>query len=317
MKCKVSIIIPVFNVSKYIEDCLSSVTNQTMTEGVECILIDDCGTDNSVAIAEAFIKQYNGAITFKIYRHKQNLGPSCARNTGILNACGKYIYFLDSDDYIEKNCLRNLYKFVEQYKGVDVVQGSYIDDGKGGLPHHPSYSDDKKTIKTWLLTYNGKILVPHNRLIKRDFILKNSLFFKNGIIHEDNLWVFYLAKHVSSIAFCNKQTYYHRCHSNSITGNVDIKQAALSYKTIIEDMCLNIDPFLKGGQKEFILNNLLTVLNSRYYETNCQRRQIINTFAKTNNWIERYILKVILEQKGLLLKTKLRHLLIRIYKRND
>ena len=95
---KVSIVIPVYNVEPYIEECLQSVMRQSYRGEIECILIDDCGTDNSMGIAVQLIEEYNGPIDIKVMHHEHNQGLSAARNTGIDAACGDYIYFLDSDD---------------------------------------------------------------------------------------------------------------------------------------------------------------------------------------------------------------------------
>ena len=101
---KISIIIPIYNVEPYIEDCLQSVMRQTYRGMMECILVDDCGTDNSMKVAEQLIKIYNGPIDFKVLHHEHNRGLSAARNTGIDAACGDYVYFLDSDDWISDDC---------------------------------------------------------------------------------------------------------------------------------------------------------------------------------------------------------------------
>ena len=74
MKYKVSIIIPAYNVAQYIERCLDSVVNQTVTEGIECIIVDDCGPDNSLELAEQYVQRYQGNIKFHILRHERNKG---------------------------------------------------------------------------------------------------------------------------------------------------------------------------------------------------------------------------------------------------
>ena len=94
---KVSIIIPIYNVAPYIKRCLQSVADQTYKD-IECILIDDCGSDNSINLAKEFIYDYKGNILFTILHHEENKGLSAARNTGLRYAKGEYVYFLDSDD---------------------------------------------------------------------------------------------------------------------------------------------------------------------------------------------------------------------------
>ena len=97
---KLSIIIPVYHVAPYIEDCLRSVMRQTYQGAMECLIVDDCGTDDSMAIAERTIATYEGPIVFQVLHHERNRGLSAARNTGTLAAKGDYLYYLDSDDEI-------------------------------------------------------------------------------------------------------------------------------------------------------------------------------------------------------------------------
>lgn len=78
---------------------------QSYNGAMECILVDDCGTDNSMEIAEQLIKAYNGPIDFKVVHHEHNQGLSAARNTGMDASCGEYVYFLDSDDWISDDCI--------------------------------------------------------------------------------------------------------------------------------------------------------------------------------------------------------------------
>ena len=105
---KISIIVPIYNVEEYLEECLQSVANQTMTEGIECIIVDDCGLDNSAAIAKRFIDSYQGDIRFTFIQREKNGGLSAARNTGIKAATGEYVYFLDSDDCLVPSAIETL-----------------------------------------------------------------------------------------------------------------------------------------------------------------------------------------------------------------
>lgn len=318
---KISIIIPIYNVEPYIEECLQSVANQTMTDGVECILIDDCGSDNSVAIAESFVKSYKGNIKFSIIHHDKNSGLSAARNTGIKAAKGEYLYFLDSDDTITPDCMELMYSFIQKYGKVDLVQGSFYEteEEKATLSEYkiPACSNNRKLIKNFLLTYAGDIVGAQSRLIERELIISNNLFFKEGIIHEDNYWTFFLAKYITSMAFCPKRTYYHRYNPTSITGNVNVKKESVAYKTIITDLSANIDSFLPGRQKELILDTLLTVLGTHYYDNDQEKESLIKTFKNHNTLIENGLLNLYLKISNKFIKTKLLHLLIRLYKLND
>ena len=101
----VSIVIPVYNVEKYLKQCLESVVNQTLDK-IEVICINDGSTDNSLNILKEYEKKYNNIIIID----QENKGPGFARNIGMKRASGKYIYFLDSDDYIELNAMEICFK---------------------------------------------------------------------------------------------------------------------------------------------------------------------------------------------------------------
>lgn len=90
---KISIIVPMYQVEQYLAICLKSITDQTMTDGVECILVDDCGSDRSLFIAKDFIEHYQGNVLFRIVEREKNGGLSAARNSGIDVASGEYVYF--------------------------------------------------------------------------------------------------------------------------------------------------------------------------------------------------------------------------------
>lgn len=110
---KVTIIVPVYNVEQYVSRCLKSLTSQTFTD-LEVLLIDDASSDSSVSIITESIGAYTGDITFRLLRQSVNQGMSAARNRGMQEAKGEYLYFLDSDDYITKDCIEVLYAAIEE-----------------------------------------------------------------------------------------------------------------------------------------------------------------------------------------------------------
>ena len=110
----ISIIVPIYGVEPYIKKCLISIMSQSLTSGVECILVNDCTKDESINIAQKLIDESRGNIKFRIINREENGGLSAARNTGILEAKGDYLYFLDSDDLIESNVLELCYELCEK-----------------------------------------------------------------------------------------------------------------------------------------------------------------------------------------------------------
>lgn len=318
---KISIIVPMYHVEQYVSLCLDSVAQQTMKDGIECVVVDDCGNDKSLEIAQKWIDNYQGDIAFRIIERKENGGLSAARNTGIDAARGEYLYFLDSDDEITSNCLEKMWDMVEEFGHVDLVQGAFFEDlsnaNSTSSIEFPDYSEDKRKIKCFLLQYLGDIVGAQSRLVKKTFLQERSLYFKEGIIHEDNYWTFFLAKYVERMAYCNICTYYHRYNPNSITGNVNVVKEAVSFKCIIKTMCGNIDDFLPGVQKSLIVENLLTVLNNRYYRTSAEKKEMIADFLNACSLIERMLFRCYLHISNDFLRNKVLHLLLRIFKIND
>lgn len=213
---KVSIIIPVYNVEPYIEECLQSVMRQSYRGMMECILVDDCGTDNSMKIAEQLIGFYNGPIDFKVLHQEKNRGLSAARNTGIEAACGDYIYFLDSDDWISDDCIEKLtYPLsIEQY---DFVVGHYERYGKDSFvscsdgEYHYYGLKARKRMK-------GNIPVSAcNKLFRKRFLFDNQLLFEVGKVYEDSIFSFDITCVERKYYVVNSITYYYRSREDSIT----------------------------------------------------------------------------------------------------
>lgn len=143
----VSVIIPVYQVSDYIERCIRSVMSQTTTD-IECIIVDDATEDDSIVKCERLIKEYNdnvnldhnhdhnldgkGRIRFKILHHEMNRGLSAARNTGTKAATGEYVFYLDSDDEMTPDCMEKMMLMAEKYPEAEMVIGGYqtIENGR-------------------------------------------------------------------------------------------------------------------------------------------------------------------------------------------
>lgn len=301
----VSIIIPVYNAKDFIVDCLKSVSAQTFKGYTECILIDDCGSDNSISLAEEYIASYVGNVGFVICRQEFNQGPSAARNRGIREAKGEYIFFLDADDRITPECLETLYSLAKEY-GSDYVQGRYYEENRF---EKPIILDNKKDIKTLLLDYSKIQFTPHNRLLRRQMILDHNLFFNEQIrVREDFLWMTFVAKYVNRFASTNVETYIRGYNEDSLTHNTNREREILGYKVLIENMCANMDPFLKDCQKELALDVLLMCFRSGFYHER-EKSYLVNTVAG-GNIIEKILLNMLLLTNFSIIH----NLLVRLYK---
>lgn len=224
---KVSIIIPIYNVEKYIARCINSVLNQTY-RNLEIILIDDCTPDRSMEIAKQIVENSNKAkdLEIKYISHPQNKGIAATRNTGIRNVCGEYFFFLDSDDEITPDCIKSMVNLAIKYKGVDIIQGNIVDTNNNKVKEiktiDTEYIEDKLLIKKMMFndgtsTYSIPNVV-WNKLIRTSLVIENNMWFKEGIVAEDVYWLIMYWKYINSIAFNLKKTYlYFNDNPSSIT----------------------------------------------------------------------------------------------------
>lgn len=239
MEPQISIIIPIYNVAPYINRCLQSIGAQSY-QRIECILIDDCSTDNSMQIAEQYISNYNGNIVFNIIHHQQNNGLSAARNTGLNASTCDYVYFIDSDDAISPNCIELLISLAHKYPNADYIQGNLITEAEDLNVGHidldvPEFCDNKRQLETIILCKTHR--TAWNRLIKRSFLLNNSLLFPVGIVMEDHYWTYYVSKYANAVVFCHQGTYYYYKNNNGIVNSpskVSLINRYFSYMTILE-----------------------------------------------------------------------------------
>lgn len=315
----ISIIIPVYNVEKYIIKCLQSVTAQTFVGSYECIIVDDCGVDNSIDLVKMFVSSYEGPVHFIILHQEQNMGPSAARNRGIREAKGNYVFFLDADDVISTDCLFSLFSLAKQYD-LDYVQGMYHSDEHYHMPVYAKEEcniviTNKNNIKENLLNYMYIPFTPHNRLVCRRFLIQHNLYFPEKIkVREDFYWMFFIAKYVERMAICDKVTYFRGYNGDSLTHNINKDREIHAYRILIEDFCANIDPFMNGEQKVLILDTLLMCIKSKYYVDDAQKNVLINMFKRHNSLFQCFILNIIFAIGDNFLKAKLVHLLNRLYR---
>ncbi len=220
----VSVIIPVYNVEKYLEECLESVTKQTLQQ-IEIIFVNDGSTDSSLEIIERFARQ-DPRITILT---QENFGLSVTRNNGLSLAKGKYIYFLDSDDSIKPDALETLVQKMEEDR-LDILYFNtecFTEDTiyEEELRSHVAYFVRKHSYPQvyegedllHLFHTRGEFIVPvWMQLIKRSFLLENNLSFYPGIIHEDELFTFSTILKARRTGCLDAKLYKHKIRRNSI-----------------------------------------------------------------------------------------------------
>lgn len=257
MAVDLSIIVPIYNVSAYLEECLQSIINQSCSERIECILVDDCGTDDSMALAERFVAGYDGQVRFSIVHHEHNKGLSGARNTGYSYAQGKYVMFLDSDDLLTVNCVSSMMAPV-RHREYDMVIGEFcVIEGPDvfmhiSLPKGECLGRDliavARSKHRWYPMAWGKIY-------RKSFLESYGLAFFEGILHEDELFSSQLACVASSLYCTDDVVYKYRVREQSIMTSSAFSRKLQSCKSILDQMYrFMID---NGFGKNPVCNDLL------------------------------------------------------------
>lgn len=304
-KPSVSIIVPVYNVAPYVEDCIRSVMRQTFDGKMECIVVDDCGTDDSMAIVERLVTEYTGPIEFKILHHTHNRGLSAARNTGMDAAKGDYLFFLDSDDELTEDCLEKLTKPLAK-ELYDLVVG---DTRKINEERHEVFKKKYLKIQDNTLLHPDMILktlknrdwmiAAWNKLYNNDFIQRHHLSFKEGIIFEDVLWTFQVACFSNSLYAVNHITYVYKDRKESIMGAANVTTRAYSYSINVIEMVKfaksnniyneSVHELIQEYVYEILKLDSFSIYNHSYGKIRDNAKISINDIRKANgNNIKRY-----------------------------
>lgn len=266
---KVSVIVPIYNVEKYLEKCLDSLVNQTL-EDIEIILVNDGSTDNSGQIVKEYVSKYKEKI---VYLEKQNGGLSDARNYGLEYAKGDYISFVDSDDYISKNLYSELVRYMEEdydmvkfgILTVDLKNNKMIENKSKQFENKTGeeafdilYKTDKMTEVAWGYLY------------KASFWKENNFKFTKDMYHEDFGLIPLVILKAKKVASTNILGYYYVQSDKSITRNSDEKKKLkMSY-----DLLKFYDNMIKEIENYDISKK--TKENIKIYYTNCILLEVKN-----------------------------------------
>jgi glycosyltransferase involved in cell wall biosynthesis len=306
---KLSIIIPVYNVEPYVEKCLRSCAEQDIPcSDYEIIVVNDGTKDNSLAIIKRIAKEYSN-IKFV---SQENAGLSAARNKGFSLAIGEYIWFVDSDDWIETNCLKKITDSLYENHLVglmicaaDVVNGTPI--------KRHDYSKLKRDI------YSGIELLKMNywspcvqfTIYKRDFIRENNLKFMEGIFHEDSEFTPRSYYFIKRIAIINDVIYFKFMNPCSITRSVNHKKA---FDCIKVAKSLSIFSQILPADLMYIYNKFISINinNSLYnaYQMDIVTIRNLNTDLKKNKFIFKHL------RQSTIVKYRLEGILFGIFPRH-
>lgn len=223
MQPLVTISIPLYNCEDSLENSLESVRRQTYPN-LEVALINDCTPDDSVRIAEDFIKKYD-LKNWKIYHLEQNSGLSVVRNKGIDTAEGKYLFFMDSDDVITEDCIEKLVEVAERENvqmTISQIECEKLKESKrffclGELKDISPIRNNNDLFEAFVTDRIPSSAV--NKLFLLDFFKENKIYFVPGLFAQDELWTFHSCLKLESAAFQTDVTYTYYLHDKSVIHN--------------------------------------------------------------------------------------------------
>lgn len=312
MQKKVSIIIPVYNVEKYIEECLQSLINQTYTN-LEIILIDDGSTDKSGEICDCYKKQDTRIRVI----HKTNGGAASAKNIGLKIFNGDYVMFVDSDDMIDVKCIENRVLALEK-NDVDIVQSNFINIFQDVTQVDTINLENSIYSKEgFLLEYiqNWQCALFWNKLYKREVI--EGLKFVEGRCIDDEFFTYKVIQTSTKIAIMDSYDYYYRQRRSSVMNNPSHKKKILNDQVeFIYMRFLDIDKNNKSIRNEYLENLVDTylLLSKSYFLDknilNSLKNNIksillkIITYKFKNSILKILIIKLILTPSCIILKNR-------------
>lgn len=292
MEDVISIVVPVYNASKYLKECIDSLLNQTY-KNLEIILINDGSTDNSLNIC----KSYNDS-RIKVI-DKQNSGVSKTRNLGIETSSGKYLMFVDSDDYLDLDYVEKMYNYLKENNYTTVISGlTQVTDNKKIIGYVKHSSNNCS------LTFNNIVPEIVNKitlcsscktLFSLEELKNNKLKFKENMkFCEDMLFSFDNLSKTKSIGYLNNNGYYYRKNDESITNNTGLD----TFKIYLENNLYALEYIKKitNCSDELIANRVLSKLNTAFKKITYLKYEDFKKYVKmyiSNKYISKVNLKTI------------------------
>lgn len=231
----VSVLVPIYNVEKYIERCARSIFEQAY-ENLEIIFVNDCTPDNSVGVLRKVLAEYPKRIAqTQIINHEKNLGLAGARLTGLKTSTGKYIQNIDSDDYIDKNMISEMVALAEQEKAdITICDFMYVYTNKKEHIYVNPPLDPLSCLECVLVGIVHSSVC--NKLIRRDLFINNRIHQFVGLdLREDFSVLYKLVYYCKRIAYLPKAYYYYRQNASSMVNNYNEKSGK-SGLLLIDDL---------------------------------------------------------------------------------
>lgn len=284
---KISLIIPVYNVDKYLRKCLNTCISQDFSEKeYEIIIINDGTKDNSLSIALDFEQKYKN---IKVYS-QENQGLSVARNKGLSLAKGEYVWFIDSDDWIKECCLREI---------TDMCINNSLDALAIAAANVIEQNIERRFSYKLKGVYSGKEILRKGvmsvcapfTIYKREFLLEHQLFFKRGIFHEDSEFTPRAYYNLNRLSLYDDICYFVRQNPTSITRTPNPKKAfdCITVAKCLSDFSDNVDKDLKIQFDNLIS---LNINNSLYNSIEMSKVKIneLNHFIFEHKFLFKHLL---------------------------
>ncbi|MFG5088389.1 glycosyltransferase family 2 protein [Campylobacter lari] len=302
---KISIILPTYNVEKYIARALDSCINQTF-KNIEIIVVDDCGSDKSIDIAKEYASKDK---RIKIIHNEKNLGTFASRNIGVLNSSSPYIIFLDPDDYLDISACEKCVEILND-KNAELIVFDFImvNNDKKEFKYkfdnlfcnidEYCYYNVSNNIYNWNLC---------SKLISKNILLKAMKQIDNSLkltMAEDFLLYFFIVLELNNVFISSERIYFyvHNNDSSTTTINIDrIKQYIIEESNVIKIASLYLNNNIDFLRKYFLKKNLV-VLSIANYEKK-QRLNLIKNYKK--NYLFYKISKILIKNKIKYLKFKI------------
>lgn len=307
---RLSIIVPFYNVEKYIEQCIRSLYDQDIPwEEYEVICVDDCSPDGSRAIVERLQKEYP---TLKLLTHEVNKKLGAARNTGRRFAKGKYIWNVDSDDAIEKNCLSQLLTVCEQ-DNLDVLMFGYNKwDGlmKQGVGNNLQSLKSVKSGLEYMVQLNPhsiSYLCPvWNKIIKKEFLDCENIYSPEINMGEDVPYSFRVVSRAGAFCVIADSCYLYRLNPISLTGKDTIPKATMLYEKCMNNSRMIVEvaaeiPERYASVRDAILSvasYTLQTMMPLYEKMTIEDKKIFKSFLKQGFFSNSHVFKLLKAKKS-------------------
>lgn len=310
---KISIIVPCYNVEKYIDRCADSLVHQTIGEAaLELIFVDDASTDGTWNRLCEWEKNYPESIV--LIRCDKNGRQGTARNIGLQHATAEYISFMDSDDWVERDMYEKMLSIITE-TGVDVVAGLYQREGSDGKIYHEEKAYSGPADQICSVREGEQASLPPSsccKLYRREIIFDNDLFFPEGLCYEDNYWMVLLSFYVRSFYVIGEVFYHYFVNFDSTV----MKRDAVHHMDRLEIERMKLEELKRRGFYEknrarldfqflrYYYINTLHIFFTRFeqlpYELICQMQDTVcqtvpdfaqNPYLDRLNWVEQFFLK--------------------------